>query len=184
MEFTDYYEILRISENATLSDIKTAFRELAKKYHPDKNKSTDADLKFREVFEAYEILKNNLTREIFDKQRQNYYHNSKKEITKQEYAKKENYQSAQQEANKRAEYFSRMTFDDFLKSSIFMIKKTTSTFALILMLLFGVFMILFGFFILTQAKDNEGIVFFGMLFSVAFGATMIYIAQKDLQQKT
>lgn len=183
MEFIDYYKVLKISENASLSDIKVAFRELAKKYHPDRNKSKDANLKFREIFEAYEILKNSLTRDIFDKQRQNYYRNSKNGITTEEYERKENYQSAKEQANKRAKYFSRMTFDDFLNSSIFMIKKTTSTFALLLMLLFGLFMIIFGFYLLTQSNDNEEIGFFGMLFSIAFGATMIYIAQKDLQQK-
>ena len=41
MEFIDYYKVLNISENATLEEIKKAFRELAKEFHPDKNKSSD-----------------------------------------------------------------------------------------------------------------------------------------------
>ena len=73
MEFIDYYKVLNISENATLEEIKKAFRELAKEYHPDKNKSSDASVKFREVFEAYEILKDKITKDIFDESRRKFY---------------------------------------------------------------------------------------------------------------
>jgi len=183
MEFIDYYEVLKISDNATLVEIKKAFRELAKKHHPDKNKSTDASLKFREVFEAYEILKNNITRDIYDQRRQIYQNNTKTKFTNPTDTNTANYQKTKEKANKRAEYFSRMTFDDFLNSSIFMLKKATSTFALILMLIFGSFMILFGFFILKESIKNQGIGIFIMLFCVGFGAVLIYIAQKDLQQR-
>lgn len=183
MEFIDYYEVLGISNNATLLEIKKAFRELAKKYHPDKNKSTDASLKFREVFEAYEILKNKITRDIYDQRRQKYQNKSKTKFTNPIDTNIENYQKTKEEANKRAEYFSLMTFDDFLNSSIFMLKKATSTFGLILMLIFGVFMIAFGLFILAKSSNNLEIGFFGMVFCFGFGAVLIYIAQKDLQQR-
>ena len=52
----DYYRILEIDKKATKSEIVKSFRLLAKKYHPDLNKSADASLRFREVYEAYEIL--------------------------------------------------------------------------------------------------------------------------------
>ena len=52
----DYYSILNISNNSTKEEIIKSFRELAKKYHPDKNSSPNASEKFREIFEAYEIL--------------------------------------------------------------------------------------------------------------------------------
>lgn len=52
----DYYEILGVSKDATEADIKKAFRKLARKYHPDVNKSKDAPEKFKEINEAYEVL--------------------------------------------------------------------------------------------------------------------------------
>jgi molecular chaperone DnaJ len=55
-EKRDYYEVLGISKDATEADVKKAYRTLAKKFHPDVNKEAGADLKFKEVQEAYEIL--------------------------------------------------------------------------------------------------------------------------------
>ena len=182
MEFIDYYKVLNISENATLEEIKKAFRELAKEYHPDKNKSSDASVKFREVFEAYEILKDKITKEIFDERRRKFYNKQSAEFNNEKYTKSDAYENVKTEANKRAEYFSKMTFDDFLHSSIFMLKKATSKFALILMFLFGLFMIFFGLFALVNTNNNEGIGILIMLFCFAFGGTLIYIAQNDLKK--
>lgn len=52
----DYYAILGVSRKATDDEIKKAYRKLALKYHPDKNKSPGAEEKFKEVAEAYEVL--------------------------------------------------------------------------------------------------------------------------------
>jgi curved DNA-binding protein CbpA len=182
MEFIDYYKVLNISENATLEEIKKAFRELAKEYHPDKNKSSDASVKFREVFEAYEILKNKITKDIFDERRRKFYNKKSAEFNNDKYTKSETYEYVKKEANKRAEYFSKMTFDDFLQSSLFMLKKATSKFALLLMFLFGLFMIFFGFFAMANTNNSGGFGFLIMLFCFAFGGTLIYIAQNDLKK--
>lgn len=63
----DYYKTLGISRSATDDDIKKAYRKLALKYHPDKNKTPDAEEKFKEVAEAYEVLSDKKKREVYDK---------------------------------------------------------------------------------------------------------------------
>ena len=62
----DYYKILGISKNANEDDIKKAYRKLALKYHPDKNKAPGAEERFKEVAEAYEVLSDKKKRDIFD----------------------------------------------------------------------------------------------------------------------
>jgi len=52
----DYYEILGVSRNASNEELKSAFRTLARKYHPDVNKEPDAEEKFKEINEAYAVL--------------------------------------------------------------------------------------------------------------------------------
>ena len=52
----DYYEILEIDRNASKEDIKSAFRKMARKYHPDINKEEGAEEKFKEIGKAYETL--------------------------------------------------------------------------------------------------------------------------------
>ena len=62
----DYYDILGIPKSATKSEIKSAFHKLAMKLHPDKNKASDAEEKFREIGEAYEVLNDEEKRSIYD----------------------------------------------------------------------------------------------------------------------
>ncbi|XP_072519009.1 dnaJ homolog subfamily B member 9a isoform X1 [Salminus brasiliensis] len=62
----DYYDILGVPKDATERQIKKAFHKLAMKYHPDKNKSPDAEAKFREAAEAYETLSDEKRRRDYD----------------------------------------------------------------------------------------------------------------------
>ena len=62
----DYYEVLGISKGATEQEIKKAYRSLAKKYHPDVNKEPDAEAKFKEINEAYEVLSDPQKKATYD----------------------------------------------------------------------------------------------------------------------
>ncbi len=67
MEFKDYYEIMGVSRDATQEEIKRAYRKLARKYHPDVSKEPDAEEKFKQLGEAYEVLKDPEKRAAYDK---------------------------------------------------------------------------------------------------------------------
>ena len=70
MEFKDYYKVLGVEPGADDAAIKTAYRKLARKYHPDVSKEKDAEQQFKEVAEAYEALKNAERRAEYDELRQ------------------------------------------------------------------------------------------------------------------
>ena len=63
----DYYEVLGVPRTAPEADIKRAFRQLARELHPDVSAEPDADTRFKEVVEAYEVLSKSETRELYDR---------------------------------------------------------------------------------------------------------------------
>src|SRR3972149_4532867 len=62
----DYYEILGVDKKASSDEIKTAYRKLAMQYHPDRNKASDAEEKFKEISEAYAVLEDQTKRQQYD----------------------------------------------------------------------------------------------------------------------
>ncbi|XP_010531365.1 PREDICTED: chaperone protein dnaJ A6, chloroplastic [Tarenaya hassleriana] len=63
----DYYSVLGVSKNATKSEIKSAYRKLARNYHPDVNKDPGAEQKFKEISNAYEVLSDDEKRSLYDR---------------------------------------------------------------------------------------------------------------------
>src|SRR5574344_1981188 len=66
MQYKDYYETLGVKRDATAAEIKSAYRKLARKYHPDVNKTKDAESKFKDINEAYEVLGDTQKRQRYD----------------------------------------------------------------------------------------------------------------------
>ena len=66
MNKRDYYEVLGVDKNASEAEIKSAFRKLAKKYHPDINKEAGSEAKFKEIQEAYAVLSDSNKRRQYD----------------------------------------------------------------------------------------------------------------------
>src|SRR4051795_9770126 len=65
--FRDYYEVLGVSRDASEDDIRSAYRRLARENHPDVNKDPEAEQRFKEISEAYEVLRDPEKRERYDR---------------------------------------------------------------------------------------------------------------------
>ena len=109
MAFIDYYKILGISKTATDKEIKTAYRKLARKYHPDLNpENKEAELKFKEINEANEVLSDPANRKKYDKYGKDWKHGEEYEKARQQQQ-----QSHQQSGRQN---FSDDEYSDFFES--------------------------------------------------------------------
>src|SRR3989344_2488325 len=62
----DYYQVLGVTKNSSADEIKRAYRKLALQYHPDRNKSKEGEIKFKEVTKAYEVLSDSQKKQAYD----------------------------------------------------------------------------------------------------------------------
>lgn len=113
----DYYKIFGLSKNATQAEIKKRYRELAKKYHPDVNKSPDATSKMQEIQEAYYILSDDEARERYDIQYERVYGN------KSEGFKQSSHSQTNQTYNEKKENYKEQFSDPILEKWIINAKK-------------------------------------------------------------
>ena len=63
----DYYEILGVDRSASKEDLKRAYRRMARKFHPDVNKDSGSDERFKEINEAYQVLNDDQKRAAYDR---------------------------------------------------------------------------------------------------------------------
>lgn len=85
MAFIDYYKILEVSKTATETEIKKAYRKLARKYHPDLNPNDkEAERKFKEINEANEVLSHTENRKKYDQYGENWQHSEEFEKSQQQ----------------------------------------------------------------------------------------------------
>lgn len=110
MAFIDYYKILGVSKSATDKEIKTAYRKLARKYHPDLNPDNkDAEQKFKEINEANEVLSVAEKRKKYDRYGKDWKHGDEYEKAQQQQGRHSRQQSNQQG-------FSNEEYSDFFES--------------------------------------------------------------------
>jgi curved DNA-binding protein len=103
MAFIDYYKTLGISKTATEKQIKTAYRKLARKYHPDLNPdSKEAELKFKEINEANEVLSDSENRKKYDKYGKDWKHGE--EYEKAQQSQRQHSQQRQQSSQQQRSY--------------------------------------------------------------------------------
>ncbi len=125
----NYYSIMGVSRNATSDELKRAFKDKAKKYHPDVSKAPDAHQKFIEIGEAYEVLKDPNSRREYDALLDQT--SRRKQYTQTDSSSRKSYQSrdysdfrdTQQKAKTQAENYASMDIDDLITNVLGFIYK-------------------------------------------------------------
>ena len=168
--YKDYYKALGINSDANLIEIKNAYRKLAFKYHPDKNKSENASEMFINITEAYEVLRDTHKRNIYDK----YYSSFEKNNIQND----ENINIWEKFGNKKAEEYSKMNFEIFLKIisvELKVIKKNSLSIGVIMFIIWG---------LILNISTLIAFPLFGMLLFLFWGVILNKLIKRTAQEYT
>lgn len=192
----DYYFILGLDRNASNQEIKTAFRKLALKYHPDKCQRTDAHDKFVSINEAYTILSDKIAKQKYDfeydlRKKKNQYNRTKassKDNTHREDAKDkksnvytdEDLNDKSKRARERGSYYAKMNFNEYALYLKKLLNETVEQTKNTLLVYFGLMLILSGIGNLIYSFSH-GIDYEGIMLGIIF--TMLGFFLKNSGQK-
>lgn len=156
--FIDYYKILYLKRNASIEEIKKSYRKLALKYHPDINKSPDANEAFLKIQEAYEILSDINKRAYFNLLYDKYVANKEKDLITITIIEK-TFKQHQSQARAKAKEYGALKFNEYKEKVIDSISiaynATTDFVAVVYALVFGGSGI-YGIFVSIEAIRTNG----------------------------
>jgi hypothetical protein len=178
-----YYEILGIDKNTSIDEINRAFRDLAKKYHPDLNKEENAKSKFISIYEAYSILKDPVKRATYDNEinyeynfQKTYQYSTQDKTQQNNYNTYSNYEKWKESAKKEGGKYSETSYEYFKQKvldKIIDIAKTTAlvgiyTGALLLESIIGIII---------------RVVVVAIIVGIGFGLMYLFITQSNNQAR-
>lgn len=169
----NYYKTLELNQNATLDEIKKSYRKLAFEYHPDHNKSQNANAFFIEITEAYEILKDIEKRKIYDDLL--FGKNSK--------TTEESMGNWQNQAKQKAEQHSAMDYDVFknnIMNELALVAKHSGNFGCLIFIVFG-FIISFYMLIKSLFEKDETLIMGMVINIVGYSILVIWLYPKFTQ---
>lgn len=170
MSIADHYTVLGVSPDASDAEIKTAFRRLAKQYHPDLTKDQSTGRLFRTVYVAYEILSDSAKRSRYDTLRQP----SPPVPT----SPTEEYLRWQHEAEARGDQFSKMTFNDFVTKAMQAVGRATVSAVTWMVGLITYFAVLIG--VVLPLSLFVGFIFFPLGMALMIVACLpIFLCRSD-----
>lgn len=161
----DYYMILGVSRNASSIEIKTAYRNGCKQFHPDKNAHPDAHLRFIEIHEAYEFLGDEKQRKAYDLAL------LRKTTPRYEHY----YQQKEFAARSRAREYARQDFEEFKKSKYYKLAVGVNSgfnYLFLFICLLVVVVPVYMYIIQQELPEEEQRPFFGFLVPIIMGLTM------------
>ena len=186
----DYYKTLEIDFGADILTVKKAYRKLALKYHPDKNKAPDASQKFIEITEAYEVLQDPVKKQEYDRLYQHYYKTkTQKNAPQPDY--EQAYQNRRREwedyGKQKAKEYSSIPFEEFARRLLKEISVGANYIPNIIAILFVGGGAVGMFTILPKAFDDNGglgIFLLLMIFGLGYLAYRLFlVAQADYKEE-
>ena len=164
----NYYEILNLNRNATTEEIREAYRKLAFKYHPDRNKESDTNERFLEISEAYEILKDSEKRKNYNK----YFYNN-------DFSLKENIEKQKRDAENKAKEYSHMSYEKFefnIQEEMKVLFNYVPNFGCLFFLIIGFFVSVY--FFIKISSENPDLTFVGLINILVYGGIAIWLYNK------